>query len=267
MVAPLSAGQRSSGGPHPLYRSSGTWAARGGAPDRREALGALYELNDQRNGRLRTVLQDTVQVLNAVGIEPLLLKGAIALLPDPYPHAGARVLGDLDVAVDPAQIAPAVAALEAAGYFPAPNIYAAAWSLHDHHHWFPLYHPSGDGYVELHHDLFHAPRLKAALSQPLVWARAEACDWVGLRVHIPALEHRLLHNALHHQVQDRGFPSDRRSLRQLLEFAHLRALPTAVALDWPELFVQLDKVGVGDAVRAWLLAAQGLFGQPLPTGV
>ncbi len=37
------------------------------------------------------------RVLNDLGIEPLLLKDALALLPAPYPGAGDRVIGDLDL--------------------------------------------------------------------------------------------------------------------------------------------------------------------------
>ena len=236
-------------------------------PDVRTALEGLYQLNDQRNRRLRAVLRDTVRLLNQAGIEPILLKGAIALLPEQYPLACARVLGDLDLAVDADQLAPAVAALQGAGYIPAPNFYLGFWSAYEHHHWFPLLHPSGDGYVELHHDLFSDRRLKAALSLPMVQARALARDWDGLQVRIPALEHRLLHNALHHQVHDQGFESDRRSLRQLLEFAQLRSWSAGAEPDWPGLLRPLDRAGVGAAVRAWLLAAQTLFGQPLPAGV
>lgn len=236
-------------------------------PDVRTALEGLYQLNDQRNRRLRAVLRATVGLLNQAGIEPILLKGAIALLPDQYPLAFTRVLGDLDLAVDANQLAPAVAALQSAGYFLAPNIYTRHWSLQVCHHWLPLFHPSGDGYVELHHDLFSDHRLKAALSLPMVQTRALARDWDGLQVRIPALEHRLLHNALHEQVVDQAFESDRRSLRQLLEFAQLRAWSAGAEPDWPGLLRHLDRIGVGPAVRAQLLAAQTLFGQPLPAGV
>ena len=61
--------------------------------------------------------------------------------------------------------------------------------------------------------------------------------------------------------------SDRRSLRQLLEFAQLRAWSAGAEPDWPGLLLHLDRVGVGAAVRAHLLAVQTLFGQPLPAGV
>ncbi len=183
----------------------------------RKALEALYRLNLQRNRRLRAVLRDTVQLLNQAGIEPILLKGAIALLPGQYPHAFARMLGDLDLGVADSETA--AEALQSADFYLAPNVNPALWLAADHHHWLPLFHPSGDGYVELHHELFSARMLKAALSLPSVQAHAQPVVWDGVRLWVPALEHRLLHNALHHQLQDQAFFSDLRSLRQLLEFA------------------------------------------------
>ncbi|HRZ52103.1 MAG TPA: nucleotidyltransferase family protein [Candidatus Contendobacter sp.] len=248
-----------------------TLAARGQLhlppPDIREALAALHTLNNQRNRRLRAVLRDTVKLLNQAGIEPLLLKGAIALLPGQYPHAFARMLGDLDLAVAEPETHRAAEVLRAAGFYPAPNIDPALWSLTDHHHLLPLFHPSGDGYIEIHQKLLADRVPKAALCLTMVQARARLMDWDGLRVRIPALEHRLLHNALHHQLQDGAFFFGLLSLRQLLEFAQLRALPDAVNLDWPRLFQHLDAVGAGDALRGYLLAAQRLFDQPLPDGV
>ena len=235
-------------------------------PDIREALAALHALNDQRNRRLRTVLRDTVQLLNQASIEPLLLKGAIALLPGQYPHAFARMLGDLDLAVAEPETHRAAEVLQAAGYDYAPNT-GPAHHATSHHHLTPLFHPSGDGYVEIHRELLADRVPKAALSLAMVQARARLVDWDGLRVWIPALEHRLLHNALHHQLQDQAFFFGRLSLRQLLEFTQLRALPDAADLDWPSLLQRLDAVGAGDALRSYLLVAQRLFGQPLPDGV
>lgn len=236
--------------------------------DIREALAALHHLNAARNRRLRVVLRDTAYILNQAGIEPLLLKGANALLPGQYPHAFARMLGDLDLGVAETEAIPAAETLLAAGFYYAPNIDIdpADYST-NHHHLVPLFHPAGDGYVELHRELLSDRVPKAVLSLPMVRASAQQLDWEGVRVGIPTLEHRLLHNALHHLLADQAFCSGRLSLRQLLEFAQLRALPHAAALDWLGLFQHLDATGVGDVVRSYLLLAQRLFGQPLPAGV
>lgn len=224
-------------------------------------------MTSARNRRLRRVLRETVVILNQADIVPVLLKGAIALLPDQYPLAFARVLGDLDLGVPADQVDRGGAALRAAGYFVAPNIEPALRPPWPHHHLPPLFHPSGDGYVELHRDLLSRKPQKVALPLSEVLARAEMHDWVGLPIRIPALADRLLHNALHHQVQDHAFWSDRRSLRQLLEFARLRTLSGAVDVDWPGLMAHLERRGLADAVGAYRLAAQELFGQPLPAGV
>lgn len=233
----------------------------------REALAGLHWLNAQRNERLRAVLRDTVRLLNAAGIEPLLLKGAIALLPDQYPQAGARMLSDLDLALMDAEATEAEALLRAAGYRDADNIPDPDHYTLNHHHLAPLFHPSGDGYVELHRNLLVARVPTEALSLEQVRAAATPLDWEGARVWVPSLEHRLLHNALHHQVQNDAFCNDQRDLRQMLEFAQLGALPGAAAIDWAARLARLDRLGCGSAVRAYFLAGNRLFAQPLPAGV
>ncbi|SDW06599.1 Uncharacterised nucleotidyltransferase [Thiocapsa roseopersicina] len=237
--------------------------------DVRDALAYLHERNDDRNRRLLHVLRETLSILNQADIVPVLLKGAIALLPDQYPLAFARVLSDLDLGVPADQVDRGSAALRSAGYhhYLAPNVESVCWSVTTGHHLPPLIHPSGDGYVELHYDLFSGKPQKEALPLCAVLARAETHDWDGLRIRIPTPADRLLHNALHHQVQDQAFWTDRRSLRQLLEFARLRALPAAADVDWPGLMAELKRRGLADAMGAHLLAARELFGQPLPAGV
>lgn len=231
----------------------------------RAALAELHRLNDARNARLRAVLRDTVRYLNAAGIEPLLLKGSIALLPDQYPQAAARMMSDLDLALVNAPAEHGEAVLRAGGYFDAPNVHPADYAAF--HHVAPLFHPSGDGYVELHRGMLPASVPAQALPLARVCGAAQPLDWDGLRLWVPSLEHRLLHNALHHQVADGGLRAGHRALRQLLEFAQLRALPGAAGIAWPGLLAALDRVGHGVAVRAYLLAVQRLFGQPLPAGV
>jgi len=82
-----------------------------------------------------------------------------------------------------------------------------------------LFHPSRDGYVELHRSLLSTRVPAQALPLEAVRADAEPLAWDDLRLWLPSLEHRLLHNALHHQVQNDVARSDRRDLRQLLEFS------------------------------------------------
>jgi len=56
------------------------------------------------------------QLLDHIDVEPILLKGAIALLPDQYPGAEDRVIGDLDLLLPVDRIDEASEALRKTGY-------------------------------------------------------------------------------------------------------------------------------------------------------
>jgi len=229
----------------------------------RDALEGLCLLNRERNRVLQSILRDTAVCLNAAGVMPLLLKGAVALLPDQYPGAFDRIVGDLDLYVPADLLHTSVAALREAG-FTDPEQDFGDWDWDACHHAAPLCHPSGQAYVELHRGLGgRMPWLTA----DAMWEGSSILDWKGSRVRVPSLEHRLLHNALHDQVQDWGFVRREVRLRQLLEFERLQALPQAREVDWKGWLTRLDEAGAGDAVRVYLLLGHRLFGAPLPEDV
>jgi len=234
----------------------------------RQALEGLHQLNALRNCHWRRVLQETAQHLNAVGIAPIALKGAIALLPDQYPQAGARVLGDLDLAVEPEAMPAAIKALGEVGYRRPENLPPLFLQGHEHHHAPPLLHPSGDGYVELHRALLSPLRVPPpALPLSAVAADASVLLWQDARLRVPSVRHRLIHNSLHQQIQNQAFKTDRHALRDLLEFAQLRQQAGADAMSWSEALAHLDRWGMGDALRLSLGLIRTLFGPEVPPGV
>ncbi len=233
-----------------------------------QALAELHQLNAARNAHLRQVLRQTIQQLNAAGMEPLLLKGALALLPGQYPHAAARMLGDLDLALHNASAEQAAEVLRAAGWTKIEHRRAEDPRLFDQlHHMAPLADPSGTVTIELHRAVLGDDVPKLALPLEEMREHAQRLDWNGLRLWVPSMRHRILHNILHDAVQDGAFRSGMRSLRQLQELARLREQPEAASLDWPGLLDALDTLGVGAAARAQLLVCHHLFAQPLPAGV
>lgn len=234
-------------------------------PDVQDALQQLHGLNAERNDRQRSVLIDTTRILNDHGIEPLLLKGAIALLPGTSAQPTTRMMSDLDIALRNAEPAQGEQALIEAGYWHANNQGPQQYS--EKHHLAPLFHPRGTGYVEIHRELLTPAIPATALSLDEVRTAAQKVEWNDLRLWVPSIEHRLIHNALHHQVQDAQNYLDRCSLRQLMDFVQLRASPAAAGIDWPEQIRRLDGSGLGDALRDYLLLAFLIFGQPLPSGV
>ena len=122
-------------------------------------LEANRYLNRERNQILRNELIRIAERLNAIGIEPLLLKGANALLPGTYDGAEDRIIGDLDLWISPSRVEDASAAIAEAGYRTAHESWQ--WVLpsdrHDHHHEIPLLHPQLPVKVELHRRLLHDP--------------------------------------------------------------------------------------------------------------
>jgi len=180
----------------------------------RDYLNVVRGLNRDRNSTLRGELLVVAEVLNRIGVQPVLLKGANALLPDGYDGAKDRVIGDLDLLV-PAERLPAAAdTLRALGYRDGDIAVDAS-----HHHLTGLHHPALPVRVELHgrplRDMQDSARLmeRAAYDDLLLEGRA----------HVRVLDAttRLLHNALHAQISDGQRRLRLANIRQLLDFALL----------------------------------------------
>jgi len=78
-------------------------------------LKGIYRRSWTVNQLSMRVGRRALEALRGAGLEPLVLKGA-ALLPTAYRDAGARPMGDMDVAVPDERIGAAVAALTEAGF-------------------------------------------------------------------------------------------------------------------------------------------------------
>lgn len=92
----------------------GWWKVRGSALESTEAAQGLrqaYRLHTLRAAVHEREIGQTVALLQAAGIEPILAKGWLAA--QLYPHPGLRPYGDIDLCVDPRQRAAAVRALSA----------------------------------------------------------------------------------------------------------------------------------------------------------
>jgi Uncharacterised nucleotidyltransferase len=87
----------------------------------REYLHAVLTLNGRRNVILLEALSRIVATLNAIDIEPVLLKGSARLLEGEYPAPNMRFLGDLDILVPTNRATDAYAALMANGFGERPE--------------------------------------------------------------------------------------------------------------------------------------------------
>jgi hypothetical protein len=97
-------------------------------------VGAYFEsalaLNEKRNEQILSTLARVAGLLNAIDIEPVLLKGAALLVEGIYPQPSMRIMGDIDILIPKNRSAEACAALKAAGY----ETKSTAVSPPTHHH-------------------------------------------------------------------------------------------------------------------------------------
>lgn len=156
--------------------------------------GALLEAL-QHEEAIKTVLS----VLTEAGIETVVLKG-MALALTVYSNPRWRLKADLDLWVQPVQLAEAIAALQKVGYQPHDNqerppaltyLFGGEQQLTSD--------IPGRGLVELHWPAIRGEwvRLTAALDHDGIWARRQQVVADGLELYVMALEDMFLHICLH----------------------------------------------------------------------
>lgn len=235
-------------------------------PAAREALFKLHLLNTFKNKSLKDQAIEVIGSLNALGVEPVLLKGGASLFAPTFDDPGARVMADLDLLV-PAEAARACwEALRAARYQPLEDHPAFAIDYDLHHHLRPLYRPNAHGAIEIHREGLPESAARA-LPTSLLWEQAETvANPFGIKLKIPSPSHRILHNVLHSDWINGTHARGLVALRSLHELVAVQAAHGA-AIDWSMIERIMDRAGHGQRLRASLYLAHRCLGQPMPAGL
>ena len=214
-------------------------------------LVAVHAANLERNNAFCNELATAVGILNRVGIEPGLLKGAIRLADGLYPDHGWRVLRDLDLLVPRAAIVDALRALQEAGY-------ASCGSDKE------LRRECGPCQIDLHRELFFGPRQIRLLRGAKVLDGARIVEFAGGRVRIPSIEHQLVHLVGHSQIRHLGHALGRIGLRDRLEAAALVHWGNET-IDWEAVFARFAASGYQRPLLSLLLSLKdgGLCAVPV----
>jgi hypothetical protein len=148
-----------------------------------------------RTAKLRDQLRNIVELLNAAGIEPILLKGA-ARLWNGSPEARLHDSEDLDLLLDESELEAARTALIDAGYRDDPDQDIARYCREHHHHLAALY-PQRGAFVELHRLL--APPGRISLDTCIAALRAYAVEAPAGQARVRVLNRTAtaLHLAVH----------------------------------------------------------------------
>jgi len=212
----------------------------------RDYLSLLHDRNRERNRRLREQLVEAARALNAAGIEPILLKGAIHLFTAGEEDLGSRMISDLDLSIAPAETARARAALTGLGYRGCGEEREMA-------------RPQDAGVIEFHHR-------PSARSAPYLSGDLRASSPVMMRdgaaARIPPATARALHLIVHDMIKEGDYWTFRINLRHLHDLAALAR--SGDGIDWQRLGASLsDPVG-RNALLVQAKALEDLYGIAIP---
>jgi len=168
-----------------------------------EFMHNIYELNAQRNQRIKKQVIFSAKILNSIGIEPVLLKGAAALFMDLYSYPGQRVMADIDILVSPERIDETLAALRKNGYFnevqPDP-----AWKTNSIH-FPPLFHDRHIATLEIHiHPMGSDYQHIINYNDMLIQSTRIESDSIVYRC--PSIAYFLVHHVMHCQLFSNSSP-------------------------------------------------------------
>jgi hypothetical protein len=201
---------------------------------------------------MREQLIEMIKAWNGAGLVPLVLKGGVALLAN-RDATTSRMITDLDVLFDDAEVEKAVRAAESLGYRPAVEHDAGP------HAYMYLARSGEPALIDLHHRLVFMSHL---LPTEILRCRAIPLRSDGARALAPSAEDQLMHRVVHDMVHSGSHRNGTISLRGLTDFA--RIVKANRILDWDAIFSDLKRHGAHNVLRAQAYAARELLGVKVP---
>jgi hypothetical protein len=218
---------------------------------------AALIINEKRNEKLLQSLARVAAALNAIDIEPVLLKGAAHLVEGIYPAAGLRVVGDVDLLVPEQRLKNAADALQQIGFTVGGPVLPE-----DHHHWPTLFDPETGTPVELHSGALHR-RSEHIIPATEFHENARAAAFRGSQVRLPDATRSVGHNIVHDPLDHAGYLHRRMELRQLLDLAMIRKKHEST-IDWARLYRHFFAARLDHVLALNLELAEELLGLPVP---
>lgn len=187
-------------------------------------LSKVYVLNRGRNYLILDQINYLVKLLNKNEIEPIFLKGAANLIDGIYKDLGERFIGDIDLLVDSNDFLKVAQILEQDGFSPRePFNYNA---LEGTKHYPRLFKDDLIADVEVHRLLANPPFHKF-FNYQLIDKRKKRPAKIPTGCFVPDNAHKIIHNFIHSQLNDRAYFRANPSLRQMLDIKLLSNLTNA----------------------------------------
>jgi hypothetical protein len=209
-------------------------------------------------GRQAGSLTAIVAILNGLGVEPILIKGARCLWLETDPW---RTMRDLDILVPGAPAHVANEALKAEGYLPLRD----AEHRPNRHHFDLLFRSDLPGWVEVHRRAGN-PYAEQFIRTAEIAACSVAIEHPAGRARILPAPAHIWHSLVHHYFGHSGFARGTIDLKGLFEFAAATSALSVGEIAALAALAGRDAAGLA-AFDLWLAAAADLFAMPMPEGV
>ncbi len=219
-------------------------------------LQEFYELNKQRNNDFLSELREVILVLNEYDIEPVLLKGAVALADNWYGGMGARFMRDIDFLVPEHQVDEAYKILNGMGYQEVMG--EEEEPDHDGHHHCPaLQLPDSALVIEVHFKPL-STKTKGVLSSQQVFSEKVLTNNLELgRCFIPSPTHCLMIAVLHSEISHGQRKIGVLFLRHAMDVGKI--LEKYKNIDYARIELQLISYGFGNLLSSYLFVASYFF--------
>lgn len=213
-------------------------------PQAAERLRKIHLACAKRNLSVFQDLGDILRAFQAANIPVIPLKGA-CLAETVYGNIALRPMGDLDVLVEPANLAKALDVLRALGYVAAHPFEIETERMLRHH--MPRLFKRDGLSLELHWTIVDPPCTNRFHKDDLdqVWARATPVKIAGVQVQMLSSMDLLWHLCLHASVQHRF---DGTNLRNYWDIA-LVIQKYGEAIDWTQFTACVRQWGISNGVR------------------
>jgi hypothetical protein len=225
--------------------------------DIRGYLVAIRHANAERNDDIRRQVDDFLPALNAVGIEPILLKGGAFLFADPA-YGDSRMMVDVDVLVPSGVEDVAWNAMADLGYRAVDDDdYSRAHQMN------AIHREGAVATIEIHRT--PGPQ-RTLVTVDEAYADSALVSAESGRCRVMSTDHSVRHALFHGQVQDFHYWFARPQLRTLLDLR--RYIDThGPDIDWAGVVRSFDDEGYGRVVEGTLALLHAWLGVEPPPAV
>ena len=227
-----------------------------------EYFQAINAANAARNQGLLEHAEEVVCMLNGIGVEPILLKGAAHLASGLYPDPAMRFMYDIDLLVPDDRALECWFLLLAAGYETCGNERHNRAECLPREEWPAIRRPDREGELEIH----RVVEWNHLLSSPSLYVDARPVALGGGRARILSATSQLIfalaHPYVHHTVSLRpGVP-----FRDLYD-AMLLTRRLGREIQWPLVMETFDRAGDAESLRIAGMMWRRLFSQDPPGAI